>query len=67
MDLEVELVQNEPLKIKKCGEDGNKIISMRIREDILQNLDKIARESNYSRNELINIILEYGIKNIEIE
>ena len=40
---------------------------MRIREDILQSLDKIANESNYSRNELINIILEYGIKNIEIE
>ena len=60
-------MKNEPLKIKKPGEDGNRIISVRIREDILQSLDKIANESNYSRNELINIILEYGIKNIEIE
>lgn len=60
-------MKNEPLKIKKRGEDGNKIISVRIREDILQSLDKIANESNYSRNELIKIILEYGIKNIEIE
>ena len=59
-------MKNEPLKIKKRGEDGNRIISVRIREDILQSL-KIASESNYSRNELINVILEYGIKNIEIE
>lgn len=60
-------MKNEPLKIKKRGEDGNRIISVRIREEILANLDKIAAESNYSRNELINLILEYGIRNIELE
>jgi len=57
----------EPLVIKKRGEDGNKIITVRIREDILAGLDRLASESNYSRNELINIILDYGVKNIEIE
>ena len=30
-------------------------------------LDRIAAESNYSRNELINIILRHGVENIEIE
>ena len=60
-------MNNEPLKIKKRGEDGNRIISVRIREEILTELDKIAGESNYSRNELINLILDYGIKHIEIE
>lgn len=60
-------MSNEPLKIKKRGEDGNRIISVRIREDILCKLDKIAAESNHSRNELINLILDYGIKNIELE
>ena len=54
------------LKIKKRGEDGNKIISVRIKEDILSELDKIAKESNYSRNELINLILQYGVENLEI-
>ena len=54
-------MKNEPLKIKKRGEDGNRIISVRIREDILQSLDKIANESNYSRNELINISVYYGL------
>ena len=60
-------MNNEPLKIKKRGEDGSRIITVRIREETLAELDKIASESNYSRNELINIILSYGVKNIEIE
>lgn len=58
---------SEPLIIKKRGEDGNKIITVRIREDILAGLDRLVNESNYSRNELINIILDYGVKNIEIQ
>ena len=58
--------KNEPLKIRKRGEDGNKVITVRIKEDILAEIDRIAKEINCSRNELINIILQYGIKNIEI-
>lgn len=60
-------MQSEPLKIKKRGEDGNRIITVRIKEDILTALDNIAAESNYSRNELINIILRHGVENIIIE
>ena len=60
-------MNNKPLNIKKRGEDGSKVISVRIKEDILAQLDKIAHESNYSRNELINIILRHGVENIEIE
>lgn len=60
-------MKNEPLKIKKRGENGNKIITVRIKEDTLTKLDQIANESNYSRNELINIILSHGVNNIEIE
>ena len=57
----------EPLKIKKRGEDGYKLISVRIKEDTLSELDKIASETNYSRNELINEILCHGVRNIIIE
>ena len=60
-------MKNEPLIIKKRGEDGNKVITVRIKEDTLAELDRLASESNYSRNELINLILSYGVKNIEIE
>ena len=60
-------MNSEPLIIKKRGEDGNRIITVRIREDTLTELDRLAAESNRSRNELINIILAHGVKNIEIE
>ncbi len=59
--------KKEPLIIKRRGDDGNKMISVRIKEETLANLDKIAAETRYSRNELINIILEHGVKNIEIK
>ena len=64
---EVMQVNHEPLILKKRGEDGNRVISVRIREDTLTELDRIASESNYSRNELINLILNHGVKNIKIE
>lgn len=60
-------MHNEPLVIKKRGEDGNRLISVRIKEETLTELDRIAAESNYSRNELINVILAHGVKNIKIE
>lgn len=60
-------MSSEPLVIKRRGEDGNKIITIRIKEDILSQLDRIAADSNHSRNELINIILRYGIENLEIK
>jgi len=60
-------MSNEPLVIRRRGEDGSRIITVRIKEDILTALDKIAAESNYSRNELINTILRYGVENLEIK
>lgn len=55
------------LTIKRRGEDGNRLITVRIKVDILTKLDEIAAESNYSRNELINIILKYGVENLKVE
>jgi len=60
-------MNSEPLKIKKRGEDGTKLITVRIREDILADLEKLSAETNRSRNELINLILQHGVKNIIIE
>ena len=60
-------MKNDPLIIKKRGDDGNRIITVRIREDTLAELDRLAAESNRSRNEMINLILAHGVKNIEIE
>ena len=61
------LTMGEPLVIKRRGEDGNRVITVRIREEILSELERLVSETNYSRNELINIILSHGVRNIKIE
>ena len=60
-------MSNDPSKIKRRGDDGHRVISVRLKEETVSALDRIAGENNYSRNELINIMLEYGAKNIQIE
>ena len=59
--------KDTPLVIKKRGEDGNKVISVRIKENTLAEIDRLASEANYSRNEFINILLTYGVKNLIIK
>ncbi len=48
------------------GEDGYKTFSIRIKEETVAALDAIANKSNRSRNELINIFLDYGVEHCEI-
>ncbi len=60
----------EKLIIKKKslkGEDGYKTFSIRIKEETVAELEKIAKESNRSRNDIINILLDYAIDNCEIK
>jgi len=54
------------IKINKKGDDGYKVISIRINKQTLSKLDSLSKESNRSRNELINIILENSIDDVEI-
>ena len=53
-------------KIQK-GEDGYKVFSIRIKDDTVQKLEYYSKELSYSRNELVNILLDYGLENIEIK
>ena len=48
------------------GEDGYKTFSIRIKDETAGELDELARQTNRSRNELINILLEFAIKNCEV-
>lgn len=54
------------IMINKKGEDGYKVISVRIKEGTLKKIDDLSRKSNRSRNELVNIILENSVDNVEI-
>lgn len=49
------------------GDDGYKTFSVRIKEETVEKLEKISQQTNRSRNELINIMLEFGIDNCEIK
>lgn len=60
-------MKNDTLRIKKRGEDGSRVISVRIREELLAELDKLAYEVNFSRNELINLMIAHGLEHVEIE
>ena len=49
------------------GEDGYKTFSIRIKEETVEKLDTLSKETNRSRNELINILLDYAIENCEVK
>lgn len=49
------------------GEDGYKTFSVRLRETIVKQMDDIAKETGYSRNELVGIFLEYALKHYKLE
>ncbi len=60
----------EKLVIKKKGlkgEDGYKTFSIRIKEETVSELEKLAEQTNRSRNEIINILLDYAIDNCEVK
>ena len=54
------------IRIDKKGEDGYKVISVRIKESTLNKIDDFSKKSNRSRNELINILLENSVDDVEI-
>ncbi len=61
---------NEKLIINKKnlqGEDGYKIFSVRIKDETVVRLNELSKETNRSRNELINILLEYAINNSKVD
>lgn len=48
------------------GEDGHKVFSIRIKDETAARLDDIARRTNRSRNDLINMLLDYAMDYCEI-
>lgn len=49
------------------GEDGYKVFSIRIKDETVTRLDELSKITNRSRNELINILLEFAINNCEVK
>ena len=59
------------IKIKKRvprkGDDGYKIVSVRMKEELIERLDALSASSNRSRNELINLLLNAAVDIVRIE
>ena len=43
------------------------VTSMRVPKDLVADLDKVAKETNRTRNEIVMMCLEYALENMEIE
>ena len=54
-------------KVAKRGDDGYKVVSVRMKDELIEKLDKLSSDSNRSRNELINLLLEASVNKVKIE
>ena len=48
---------------RQKGDDGYKVFSIRVKEEIVDNINDISAKTGYSRNELIGKFLEYAVEN----
>ena len=61
----------EEIRIKKKpirrGDDGHKVVSVRMTDELIERLDDISSRTNRARNEIINILLEAAVDIVKIE
>lgn len=61
----------EEIRIKKKsarrGDDGHKVVSVRMSDELIERLDDLAKNANRSRNEIINLLLESAVNIVKIE
>lgn len=60
---EIRITKKQPRR----GDDGHKVVSVRMREDTLERLDRLSERTNRLRNELINLLLESAMDIVKIE
>lgn len=54
-------------KLPRKGDDGYKVVSVRMKDETIERLDDLSAKTNRSRNELINILIESAIEIVKIE
>lgn len=63
MEKKIRITKKNP----KAGDDGHKIVSVRMREKTLETLEELSAKTNRSRNELINLLLEAALDLVQID
>jgi len=61
--------KGEPLRLNQRlpKEYDKMVISMRIKPEFVERIDELAKKTQYSRNQLLCMMIEYGLKNIELD
>ncbi len=54
-------------KSERRGDDGHKVVSVRMKDELIARLDDLSIRSNRSRNEIINLLLESAVNIVKIE
>ena len=54
-------------KVARRGDDGYKVVSVRMKDETFERLDTLSSNSNRSRNELINRLVESAMDIVKIE
>ncbi|WNX85928.1 ribbon-helix-helix protein, CopG family [Agathobaculum sp. NTUH-O15-33] len=60
---EIKITKKAPRK----GDDGYKVVSVRMKDETIAQLDELSTQTDRSRNELINLLLESAIPMVKIE
>lgn len=59
---EIKITKKAPRK----GDDGYKVVSVRMKDETIAQLDELSTQTDRSRNELINLLLESAIPMVKI-
>lgn len=59
-------MSDDRIRIRRKGEDGYKVFSIRVPESLLMRIDEISRASGRSRNEIISMLLEFAVDRCDI-
>lgn len=60
-------MSSDELIIRPKGEDGCRTFSIRVKDEIVIQIDSIAKNTGRSRNEIVGKLLEYAIEHCTIQ
>ncbi len=57
------IIETKPPK----GDDGHKVFSVRLKDDLCSRLEALASQTGRSRNELIGMLLDFALDNCSVK
>ena len=58
------ILEIKPKKLR--GEDGHRTISLRLPNDMYDEIEKISQKTGHKKNSIIRMLLKYALKNYAI-